>query len=177
MSVGGNGGPRSDGSGFHGVDELVIQSLALPKREGVGNRRRIGKFDLGELHVLVDNGELDFAFGLVDDRGRVSNRPILNHLGWDPRTSLMPAVGSNFLVVRPDQTGEALVDQRMRVVLPQAMLRLCGLGAGRRVLLVATGGDGVLVVHPLVNCAQMVRQFHGQGVGASAVNDVVPHGD
>ena len=138
----------------------------------------MAKFDLGELHALVDRDDLEFAFGLVDDRGRVSNRSILHHLGWSSRSSLTPAMGRNFLVVHPDSRGESLVDDRMRLALPQAMLRLCGLDAGRRVLLVATGDDGVLLVHPLVNFAHMVRQFHGHGTRAAAsTGDSMGDGD
>lgn len=164
------------GSGFRSADELVIRSLALPKLDADENRGKMVKFDLGELHALVDRGDLEFALGLMDDRGRVSNRSILNHLGWDSYSSLTPGMGRNFLVIRPDSRGESLVDDRMRVALPLAMLRLCGLGAGRRVLLVATGGNGVLVVHPLVNFAHMVRQFHGQGVGTASASDSVADG-
>lgn len=177
VGAGAQGGCTATGSGSRGVDELVIQSLSFPKLDGVEGRRRMVKFDLGELHALVDRGNLEFAFGLADDRGRVSNRSILRHLGWDSHSSLISAMGRNFLVIRPDSRGESLVDDRMRVALPPAMLRLCGLGVGRRVLLAATGYGGVLLVHPLVNFAHMVRQFHGQATGALWTDGPIGDGD
>ncbi|GAB2992238.1 hypothetical protein GCM10027184_52970 [Saccharothrix stipae] len=167
VSVGVRGGRAAAGSA-RAAEELVIESLALPVVDAIAVGGRISKFNLGELHTLVGRAELQFAFGLVDDRGRVASRPILTSLGWDHRTLLVPALGRNFVVAHAAVGGQPLVDRRMRVALPQAMLRLCGLRVGQRVLMVATGLDGVLVVHPSVNIAQMIRSFHDPDSGAAS---------
>lgn len=148
--------------GRQSAEEAVITSLTFPTLTTTSTRQPIERFDLGELHALVDRTGLGFAFGTVDDRGRLASRPILHHLGWTQDEPVTLSLGRNFIVAQADPTGTAHVDHRLRLGIPTAMLRHCGIKTHHQVLLVATNDD-VLIVHPTVNVAQMIRHFHLHG--------------
>ncbi|WP_447002347.1 hypothetical protein ACRAKI_21730 [Saccharothrix isguenensis] len=79
---------------------------------------------------------------------------------WTSGLRLRGMLGQNYVLLRPDRSGDLAIDQRSRLLLPANLLHYCGIGEERQVLLVAAFEHEILVVHPVCNMTDMVRTFH-----------------
>lgn len=142
------------------VDDAVIRALTLPAVLPGKVRKRSRKLDVGELYDRLSSTGLVFAFSSMDDRGRLRNRSIFEHLQWSAGCRLGVTLGRNYLLLRPDESGDLAVDGRSRLLLAANLLHYCGVEADRQVLLIAASEHRMLVVHPARNMAEMVRLFY-----------------
>lgn len=150
--------------GFSGVDDAVVEALNYPSVVP-GRWRQIRRVDLGDLASHVDAAELGFAISLVDDRGRVSSRHVFRLLNWGPKVRLAASFGRNYAVLKAVPDGGLSIDEKLRLGLSTGVLHYCNLTNGERALLVAVPEHNMLIVHPHLNLAEMIRDFHAGNSG------------
>ena len=98
--------------------------------------------------------------GRLDSDGRLSNRSTIDALGWTAGDCLNIALVGGSVVVPRASTGAFAMGSKPYLVLPAALRRRGGLGAGDLVLVAADPNHDVLVVHPLAALDTMITTYH-----------------
>jgi hypothetical protein len=92
-----------------------------------------------------------YGLAVVDDRGRIADRPVVRALGWTDATRLDLRAGAGRILVRAAIDGRHSLAARDRLPLPAYLRRSSGIEPGDSVLLAAEPADGVLAIHPLAS--------------------------
>lgn len=103
--------------------------------------------------------------GRLDGSGRVRAMSAVADLGWAPGTRLRADVHSRRVVLVPDPAGLAAITSRAQVVLPIAARHLAAIGDSEPVLLAALPARQILIIHPAVEIARMLRRTHARILG------------
>jgi len=103
-----------------------------------------------------------YGLAVVNDRGRIAARPLVQALGWEPRVGLSIREQAGLVVVAADPDGGSRLTGEGHVRPPVTIRRWCGLEPGCRVLLVAEADLGWLVVYPMAALDAMVNRHHAQ---------------
>ena len=141
------------------IAPLVPPTLA----RGSGRRLLAGRstqLQVGELLERPRAGTLIYGMGRLDADGRLSNRSTIDALGWTAGDCLSIALVGVSVVVHRDPSGVFAMGSKPYLVLPAALRRRSGLGAGDLVLVAADPNHDVLVVHPLAALDTMVTTYH-----------------
>ncbi|ONI91717.1 hypothetical protein ALI22I_07560 [Saccharothrix sp. ALI-22-I] len=146
--------------GTDGVEEKIVRALTYPKPRAEERPGRMRRVNLGDLQTALGETDLKFAVVLVDDSGRISGRPVFEHLLWSAGNTFTAWAGRGHLMLRPTEEGPLSLDGRGRMALPPTLLRYCGIDSGDQAFLIAAPDHQALIVHPLINLAHMVRTFH-----------------
>jgi bifunctional DNA-binding transcriptional regulator/antitoxin component of YhaV-PrlF toxin-antitoxin module len=147
-----------------GVTERKIAPLVPPTlARGFGRRLLAGRsaqLPVGELLERPRAGTLVYGMGRLDADGRVANRSTIDALGWTAGDCLNIALVGGSVVVHRDTSGAFAMGSKPYLVLPAALRRRNGLGAGDLVLVAADPNHDVLVVHPLSALDTMITTYH-----------------
>lgn len=141
------------------IAPLVPPTLA----RGSGRRLLAGRsaqLPVGELLARPRAGTLVYGMGRLDSEGRVANRSTIDALGWTAGDCLSIALVGGSVVVHRDASGAFVMGAKPYLVLPAALRRRSGLGAGDLVLVAADPNHDVLVVHPLAALDTMITTYH-----------------
>jgi hypothetical protein len=141
------------------VSERTIAALIPPRLSGPWVDR-IGAAGRGRLPLLPRSGSLEYGMGRIDADGRISNCSIIAALGWREGDQLHMALVDGSVVVHRDPAGAFRIGRKSYLVLPVALRRRSGLGAGHQVLLVADPHHDVVVVHPRAALDVMITTYH-----------------
>jgi hypothetical protein len=120
---------------------------------------------LAPFAALPRLGALRYGMGRIDASGRVSDKTMLNILGWRPGQHLAITVVETAVVVHPHPAGLFVVPSARYVVLPAPVRRRCGFQRGDRVFLAADSSHEVLVVHPMTALDTMITAYHSSLLG------------
>jgi hypothetical protein len=110
-----------------------------------------------------DPGSVLLGTARVDRSGRFHERLLLRALGWVPGRELDLHASRGTVVIIAALGGAHRIDHRGAIALPAAARRLCGIPAGRPVLLVAELHRRRLVVYPATAVAELLTE-HGTGL-------------
>ena len=119
-----------------------------------------GRLPVAELPALPRSPSLLYGMGRVDADGRISNASIIAALGWGAGDRLQMALIDGSVLVHRDRSGPFGIGHKPYLVLPVAVRRRNGMGAGEQVLLAADPNYDVLVVHPLAALDTMITAYH-----------------
>jgi hypothetical protein len=150
-------------SGVVAVTDRKITALIPPRLSGAVTDRfgaGRGRLPLVELPALPRSGSLRYGMGKIDSDGRVSNGSTIAALGWGAGDRLHMALVGGSVVVHRDPSGAFRLGRKPYLVLPMAVRRRSGLGAGQQVLLAADPNHDVLVVHPETALDTMITTYH-----------------
>jgi hypothetical protein len=106
---------------------------------------------------------LVLAMARVDRSGRLSNRELLEALGWRPGHRVDMDVVDGVLMIASAVSGPHAVRSRGELAVPVALRQMCRITAEASVLLAASVTDGVLVVYPATLVARLLVEFHSRG--------------
>ena len=105
--------------------------------------------------ALLDTARLDRS-------GRVHARPLLDALGWGTGHRVDIAVVSGVLVIGATPGGLHAVGSRGVLTLPAAARSMCSIEPGVPVVLLASPGQNLLVVHPASTITRLLAQHHAR---------------
>lgn len=137
----------------------IVAGLALPALRSRATEL-VHPLPLTELHRLPRDTSVLYGIGRVDASGRVSERQIVNALGWTPGERLNVALIAHGLVIHTAQDGPLTLSPTRRLVIPLTARRHCDIETGDHVLLAAAPEHGVVIVHPLASLDDMLVQYH-----------------
>ncbi|WP_433205354.1 hypothetical protein ACQP00_37660 [Dactylosporangium sp. CS-047395] len=109
-----------------------------------------------------------FGFAVIDNNGRLSDRALVQRLGWVPGTRLHMSERSGSLLVVPHSQGVFTISSQGHVVLPAAVRHTCRLQIHDRVLLVADLAAATLAVHTPGVIQTMLEHLHHGWLGREA---------
>jgi hypothetical protein len=89
-----------------------------------------------------------YGLSAVDAGGRIADRAVVAALGWEPGRRLEVRAVRAVVTIRAAVAGSACVSSQGYLRLPAVVRRLCGLGPGDRVLLVADPQKRMVRVYP-----------------------------
>jgi len=115
---------------------------------------------VAELLPLPRVGSLRYGLARVDGWGVVSNRAVIQALGWCHGDRLHITLIADSVVVHRSPSGVFVMPAKPYVVLPASVRHRPGLCPGQQVLIAADPGHDVLVVHPLAALDSMVVAYH-----------------
>ncbi|WP_447002467.1 hypothetical protein ACRAKI_22395 [Saccharothrix isguenensis] len=144
------------------MDDAVIDALNYPAVLPGRSRRQLRSVDVRDLVSRIDHADLGFAVGILDHRGRLASRGMFRLLNWLPGTRLSGSAGRNYVVLKIVPDGQLVIDHRLRLRLPAALLRYCGMATGSSVMVVAVPDHNMLIIHPPLNVISMIRGFHAE---------------
>jgi hypothetical protein len=84
----------------------------------------------------------------MDDRGRLTDRPVLRALGWIPGTTLRMEVDGRVAVVTAGPRGSSQITAPGHLRLPATVRHQLGLRPGDRILLAARPAASRLMLYP-----------------------------
>jgi bifunctional DNA-binding transcriptional regulator/antitoxin component of YhaV-PrlF toxin-antitoxin module len=151
------------------VDRVV--AALVPPRVGVGVRRSAvspGRLPVVALVSLPRAGVLRYAMARVDVWGVVSNRALIEELGWRGGDRLHVTVLAGSVVVQRHSSGAFAMPTKPYVLLPATVRHHSGLGRGAQVLLVADPEQDALVIHPLAAVDAMIIAYHATLLGGES---------
>jgi len=151
----------------------TVAALVLPTRDTSGlsesrSRRPVpAGFRKIPMPALPPARELQsvYGFAVLNDRGRIAARSVIEALGWQPGTLVTFCEAAGLVVVIADSAGTSRVtgDQHLRV--PAALRYWCGLASGSCVLLVADPNECRLVIYPPAALDAMITKAHASASG------------
>jgi bifunctional DNA-binding transcriptional regulator/antitoxin component of YhaV-PrlF toxin-antitoxin module len=147
-----------------------LPALAAPRAQEQQAPRTVS-LPLPDVRGLPHAGLLHYGLARIDASGRISERPLLQLLGWRPGDRLVLTVLGRAVVVSSDPSGIVTVGARLSLVLPAPARRRCGIAAGDRILLAADPNHGVLVVHPLSTLDSLITSHHSTLLGGDERDD------
>ncbi|MFC4951085.1 hypothetical protein [Pseudonocardia sp. GCM10023141] len=100
-----------------------------------------------------------------DRAGRIADRSLCRHMGWNQQTGIRFEVRGRFVIVTADGSAPAITTQgHLRV--PLAIRRRCRIDAGTRLLIVAWRENGTVVICTASAVEEMLRTLSaGAGTG------------
>ena len=110
-----------------------------------------------------------YALSAVDKSGRVTDRSIVQVLGWEPGTRLDIREQRGIIVVSSAANGVHCISQRAFLKLPLTVRRWCRIEAGDKVLVAADRSVGVLVVHSMAAVHAVLADVHAAALRGDAV--------
>ncbi|MEV0054331.1 AbrB/MazE/SpoVT family DNA-binding domain-containing protein [Saccharopolyspora shandongensis] len=139
-----------------GLVPPVVTDHGSPAEAGSGECRGL------PLPVITRRRELPVIYGMVrmDSSGRVSARPVLHALEWQPGQSLTIRVVSGAVVLQPDPGGIHRLPGTPQIMIPATARASCGIRTGDSVLLVADPRRDMLLVDPLTAVDEALEQRH-----------------
>jgi bifunctional DNA-binding transcriptional regulator/antitoxin component of YhaV-PrlF toxin-antitoxin module len=113
-----------------------------------------------ELHSLPRDASMMYSIGSVDASGRISDRAIVNALGWHPGDRLELSLLDRALVMRACSSGGLAVATKWRISVPLTARRQCGIEVGDDVLVAAAPQFGVVIIYALSAVDDMISRYH-----------------
>ncbi len=107
------------------------------------------------------------AVAAVDTRGRVSDRSVVQALGWreDQRLEMRAVPGS--VVVRASDNGLFTLTSQGYLRLPAAARHWCALVPGERVLLASDRRQDAVIIHTMSTVWALVAEYHAALLGGA----------
>jgi len=112
-------------------------------------------------HALI------LAMARVDPSGRLSNRDVLQTLGWRPGHRVEMALADGVLEIAGAASGPHAIRSRGELAVPVALRQMCGIAPESTVMLAASLAEDVLLVYPIALVAQLLIEFHAHFRGDS----------
>ncbi|GLY99867.1 hypothetical protein Acsp02_71200 [Actinoplanes sp. NBRC 103695] len=146
----------------------LIPAVSLPDREQAARWRPTTPLARRPLPLLAlaekRTGDAVYGLSTMDSGGRITDRTIVNALGWQAASRFSLHLHGKLVCLESDDTGIFKVRQNLALHLPVAAQRWCELTAGCRVLLAAYPQGGLLVVHPPVVLDEAIGRIHAQAL-------------
>ncbi len=101
----------------------------------------------------------------MDRAGRVSDRALMECLGWTPGTRVGFTIREQLIVAVADENGNRRLDNRSHLWLPLNVRHACRLYDRERVLLAALPGRQRLIIHPPASLGQLTAAAHVAALG------------
>jgi hypothetical protein len=165
--------PRSRSRTTKLVDDVstsvqdVVAALSLPTL-GIRSTEAVRPLPLTELHQLPHETSMLYGIGRMDASGRISDRHIVQALGWDPGHRLQVALIARGIVIRSSTNGPITVPQTQRLAIPLVARHHCNIRAGDNLLLAAAPDHGIVIVHSAAALDDMIVQYHAPSVLADS---------
>ncbi|MBL7256006.1 hypothetical protein [Paractinoplanes lichenicola] len=147
----------------------LVPKLTLPDRQGerrvpARRPRRQSALPLPAVPILPRR---DVVFGMcwMDQAGRVTDRRLMDSLGWTPGIRVGFTIHEQLIVVTADKDGVRGLDDRRQVRLPVNVRRACRLYNRERLLLAALPDRQRLIIHPPAALGQLTATAHLAAVG------------
>ncbi|GAB3890000.1 hypothetical protein ACFQ1S_02750 [Kibdelosporangium lantanae] len=154
-------GEATTGRPGHAPENIndVIAALALPTL-GARPSEAARPLPLTNLHQLPRDTAMLYGIGRMDASGRISERHIVQALGWNPGQRLQVALITRGIVFRPATDGAVTVPRSQRLVIPLTARHHCNVYAGDNLLLAAAPDHGIVIVHASTALDDMLVQYH-----------------
>lgn len=143
----------------------VVPRRVVAARAAEWNTSRASRrLPLPPLAATPPESSMLYRIAAVDERGRIAESAITGAVGWQPGERLgVDLLSTTTVAVRADPGGLVPLARRGHFPLPVPVRRWCGLAPGDRVLLAASGDEGLLLVHTMAALEAMVAAFHVEG--------------
>ena len=98
----------------------------------------------------------------ADRSGRVTERGLLDALGWPAGHRIDVHPHDGMLVITSARAGQQVVGSRGQLPLPASVRQMCAILPGQPLLLAALVSHDLLVIHPASSVTQRLADLHAQ---------------